>query len=168
MLDGGVDPAYLARRLTRMAIEDIGLADPRALTLALEAWNTYDRLGSPEGELAFAELVIYLAIAAKSNAAYAAFNAARAEVRTNGTLEVPMHLRNAPTKLMKGLGYGQGYQYDHDAEGGVALDQQCLPDALVGREFYAPVERGLELKIREKLTALRNARRQARIDGGKS
>src|SRR5690606_10871514 len=122
MLDGGVDPAYLARRLTRMAIEDIGLADPRALTLALEAWNTYDRLGSPEGELAFAELVIYLAIAAKSNAAYAAFNAARAEVRANGTLDVPMHLRNAPTKLMKGLGYGQGYQYDHDAEGGVALD----------------------------------------------
>ena len=167
MLDGGVDPAYLARRLTRMAIEDIGLADPRALTLALEAWNTYDRLGSPEGELAFAELVIYLAIAAKSNAAYAAFNAVRAEVRANGTLEVPMHLRNAPTKLMKGLGYGQGYQYDHDAEGGVALDQQCLPDALVGREFYAPVERGLELKIGEKLTALRNARRQARTSGGK-
>ena len=168
MLDGGVDPAYLARRLTRMAIEDIGLADPRALTLALEAWQTYDRLGSPEGELAFAELVIYLSIAAKSNAVYAAFNATRAEVRANGTLEVPMHLRNAPTKLMKGLGYGQGYQYDHDAEGGVALDQQCLPDALVGREFYAPVERGLELKIGEKLTALRNARRQARASGGKS
>ncbi|MCA0305427.1 MAG: replication-associated recombination protein A, partial [Proteobacteria bacterium] len=133
MLDGGVDPAYLARRMTRMAIEDIGLADPRALTLALEAWNTYDRLGSPEGELAFAELAIYLAIAAKSNAAHMAFNDARAEVRANGTLEVPMHLRNAPTKLMKGLGYGQGYQYDHDAEGGVALDQQCLPDALAGR-----------------------------------
>ena len=168
MLDGGVDPAYLARRLTRMAIEDIGLADPRALTLSLEAWNTYDRLGSPEGELAFAELVIYLAIAAKSNAAYAAFNAARAEVRANGTLEVPMHLRNAPTKLMKGLGYGQGYQYDHDAEGGVALDQQCLPDALVGREFYAPVERGLELKIGEKLNALRSARRQARTSESKT
>ncbi len=168
MLDGGVDPAYLARRLTRMAIEDIGLADPRALTLSLEAWNTYDRLGSPEGELAFAELVIYLAIAAKSNAAYAAFNAARAEVRANGTLEVPMHLRNAPTKLMKGLGYGQGYQYDHDADGGVALDQQCLPDALVGREFYAPVERGLELKIGEKLNALRAARRQARTSESKT
>lgn len=168
MLDGGVDPAYLARRLTRMAIEDIGLADPRALTLSLEAWNTYDRLGSPEGELAFAELVIYLAIAAKSNAAYAAFNAARAEVRANGTLEVPMHLRNAPTKLMKGLGYGKGYQYDHDAEGGVALDQQCLPDALVGREFYAPVERGLELKIGEKLNALRAARRQSRTSESKT
>jgi putative ATPase len=166
MLDGGVDPAYLARRLTRMAIEDIGLADPRALTLALEAWNTYDRLGSPEGELAFAELVIYLAIAAKSNAAYAAFNAARAEVRANGTLEVPMHLRNAPTKLMKGLGYGKGYQYDPDVEGGVALDQQCLPDALVGRIFYEPVERGLEHKIGEKLAALRAARDAARKSGG--
>ncbi len=162
MLDGGVDPAYLARRMTRMAIEDIGLADPRALSLALEAWNTYDRLGSPEGELAFAELAIYLAIAAKSNAAYMAFNEARAEVRANGTLEVPMHLRNAPTRLMKGLGYGQGYQYDHDAEGGVALDQQCLPDALAGREFYRPVERGLELKIGEKLAGLREARRAAR------
>ncbi len=168
MLDGGVDPAYLARRLTRMAIEDIGLADPRALTLSLEAWNTWDRLGSPEGELAFAELVIYLAIAAKSNAAYAAFNAARAEVRANGTLEVPMHLRNAPTKMMKGLGYGKGYQYDHDAKDGVALNQQCLPDALVGREFYAPVERGLELKIGEKLAALRAARRAAGETGGAS
>jgi putative ATPase len=167
MLDGGVDPAYLARRLTRMAIEDIGLADPRALTLALEAWNTYDRLGSPEGELAFAELVIYLAIAAKSNAAYAAFNAARTEVRANGTLEVPMHLRNAPTKLMKGLGYGKGYQYDPDVEGGVALDQQCLPDALVGRTFYEPVERGLEQKIGEKLAALRAARDEARKSGGR-
>ena len=165
MLDGGVDPAYLARRLTRMAIEDIGLADPRALTLALEAWNTYDRLGSPEGELAFAELVIYLAIAAKSNAAYMAFNEVRAEVRANGTLEVPMHLRNAPTKLMKGLGYGKGYKYDHDAEGGVALDQQCLPDALAGREFYRPVERGLEAKIGEKLATLRAARKAARERG---
>ena len=162
MLDGGVDPAYLARRLTRMAIEDIGLADPRALTLALEAWNTYDRLGSPEGDLAFAELAIYLAIAAKSNAAYAAFNAAKAEVEANGTLEVPMHLRNAPTSLMKGLGYGKGYQYDHDAEGGVALDQQCLPDALVDRVFYEPVERGLELKIGERLAELRAARKAAR------
>lgn len=164
MLDGGVDPAYLARRLTRMAIEDIGLADPRALTLALEAWSTYDRLGSPEGELAFAELVIYLAIAAKSNAAYAAFNAVKAEVQANGTLEVPMHLRNAPTSLMKGLGYGKGYQYDHDAEGGVALDQQCLPDALVGRVFYEPVARGLEVKIGGKLDALRAARKAARGD----
>ncbi|MGB0133257.1 replication-associated recombination protein A [Dokdonella sp.] len=168
MLDGGVDPAYLARRLTRMAIEDIGLADPRALTLALEAWNTWERLGSPEGELAFAELAIYLAIAAKSNAAYAAFNAARAEVRANGTLEVPMHLRNAPTKLMKGLGYGKGYQYDPDIEGGVALDQQCLPDALVDTVFYKPVERGLELKIGEKLQSLRSARSASRKKEGQT
>jgi putative ATPase len=110
-------------------------------------------------------LAIYLAIAAKSNAAYAAFNAVRAEVRANGTLEVPMHLRNAPTRLMKGLGYGKGYQYDPEVEGGVAIDQQCLPDALVGHEFYQPVERGLELKIGEKLAALRAARKAARGDG---
>lgn len=168
MFDGGVDPAYLARRLTRMAIEDIGLADPRAWNMALDAWNTFDRLGSPEGDLALAELAIYLAIAAKSNAAYAAFNAARGEVEANGSLEVPMHLRNAPTRLMKGLGYGKGYQYDHDADGGVALDQQCLPDALLGHEFYQPVERGMELKIGEKLAALRAARTQARKKGKES
>ena len=162
MLDGGVDPAYLARRLARMAIEDVGLADPRAWTLALAAWDTYDRLGSPEGDLSLAEVALYLAIAAKSNAAYAGFNAAKAEIAANGTLEVPMHLRNAPTRLMKGLGYGKGYQYDHDAEGGVALDQQCLPDALAGRVFYEPVDRGMELKIAEKLRALREARRIAR------
>jgi putative ATPase len=162
MLDGGVDPAYLARRLVRMAIEDIGLADPRALTLALEAWDTYDRLGSPEGELAFAEAAIYLAIAAKSNAAYAAFGEVKGLIAETGTLDVPMHLRNAPTKLMKGLGYGRGYQYDHDVEGGIALDQQCLPEALAGREFYRPTERGLEAKIREKLQSIRAARAQAR------
>ena len=158
MLDGGVDPAYLARRLTRMAIEDIGLADPRALTLALEAWDTYDRLGSPEGELALAEVAIYLAIAAKSNAAYAAYGQVKRLIGKTGTLDVPMHLRNAPTKLMQGLGYGKGYQYDPDVEGGIAYDQQCLPDALVGREFYRPAERGLEAKIREKLDAVRKAR----------
>ena len=158
MLDGGVDPAYLARRLTRMAIEDIGLADPRALTLALEAWDTYDRLGSPEGELALVEVAIYLAIAAKSNAAYAAFGEVKGLIAQTGTLDVPMHLRNAPTKLMKGLGYGKGYQYDPDVDGGIAFDQQCLPDALVGREFYQPTERGLEAKIREKLDAVRKAR----------
>jgi putative ATPase len=158
MLDGGVDPAYLARRLTRMAIEDIGLADPRALTLALEAWDTYDRLGSPEGELALAEVAIYLAIAAKSNAAYAAYGEVKRLIGETGTLEVPMHLRNAPTKLMKGLGYGKGYQYDPEVEGGIAYDQQCLPDELVGREFYRPAERGLEAKIREKLDAVRKAR----------
>ena len=158
MLDGGVDPAYLARRLTRMAIEDIGLADPRALTLALEAWDTYDRLGSPEGELALAEVAIYLAIAAKSNAAYAAYGEVKRLIGETGTLDVPMHLRNAPTKLMQGLGYGKGYQYDPDVEGGIAYDQQCLPDALVGREFYRPAERGLEAKIREKLDTVRKAR----------
>jgi putative ATPase len=161
MIDGGVDPAYLARRLTRMAIEDIGLADPRALQFALEAWDTYERLGSPEGDLALAEVAIYLAIAAKSNAAYAAFGAVRGVIGETGTLDVPMHLRNAPTKMMKGLGYGKGYQYDPDVEGGVAFDQQCLPDTLVGREFYQPTDHGLEMRIREKLLSIRMARRKA-------
>jgi putative ATPase len=161
MLDGGVDPLYLARRMTRMAVEDVGLAEPRAWRMALDAWDTYERLGSPEGELGLAQLAIWLAISPKSNAAYMAYNKARAAIREEGTLEVPMHLRNAPTKLMKGLGYGKGYQYDHDAEGGVALDQQCLPDGLVGTVFYEPVERGLELQLREKLLALRAARAQA-------
>jgi putative ATPase len=162
MLDGGVDPAYLARRLTRMAVEDIGLADPRALQMAIEAWDAYDRLGSPEGDLALAQVVLYLASTAKSNAAYAAWNAARADVERHGTLEVPMHIRNAPTKLMKQLGYGQGYQYDHDAEGGIALGQTGFPDALGERVYYEPVARGMELKLKEKLDALRAAREQAR------
>jgi putative ATPase len=162
MLDGGCDPLYLARRMTRMAVEDVGLAEPRAWRMALDAWDTYERLGSPEGELGLAQLAIWLAISPKSNAAYMAFNKAKATVKQMGTLDVPMHLRNAPTKLMKGLGYGSGYQYDHDAEGGVALDQQCLPDELVGMTFYEPVDRGLELKLREKLTALRAAREEAR------
>lgn len=162
MLDGGADPGYLGRRLLRMAIEDIGLADPRALTLALESWATYDRLGSPEGELALAQCAIYLAVAAKSNAAYMAFNQAKADVVAHGTLEVPVHLRNAPTKLMKQLGYGKDYQYDHEVEGGVALDQQCLPEALDGTRYYEPVARGLEIQIKDKLDALRSAREQAR------
>jgi putative ATPase len=162
MLDGGCDPLYLARRMTRMAVEDVGLAEPRAWRMALDAWDTYERLGSPEGELGLAQLAIWLAIAPKSNAAYMAYNKAKATVKQMGTLEVPMHLRNAPTKLMKGLGYGQNYQYDHDVEGGVALDQQCLPDELEGVTFYEPVDRGLELKLREKLTALRTARAEAR------
>jgi len=162
MLDGGVDPLYLARRMTRMAVEDVGLAEPRAWRMALDAWDTYERLGSPEGELGLAQLAIWLAISPKSNAAYMAYNKARAAVREGGTLEVPMHLRNAPTKLMKGMGYGQGYQYDHDAEGGVALGQQCLPEGLEGTVFYEPVERGLELQLREKLLALRAARAKAR------
>jgi len=162
MLDGGCEPLYLARRMVRMAVEDIGLADPRAWQLALHAWDTHERLGSPEGELALAEAALYLAMAPKSNAAYVAYGAARTAVRETGTLEVPMHLRNAPTKLMKGLGYGKGYQYDHDVEGGVAFDQQCLPDALVGTAFYAPTANGIEAKIREKLEALRSGRAQAR------
>ncbi|HEY0178065.1 MAG TPA: replication-associated recombination protein A, partial [Dokdonella sp.] len=162
MLDGGCNPLYLARRMARMAVEDVGLADPRAWRMALDAWDTYDRLGSPEGELGLAELAIYLAVAPKSNAAYAAFGTVKRIVGETGTLDVPMHLRNAPTKLMKGLGYGAGYQYDHDVEGGVALDQQCLPDALADATFYSPTERGLEGKFREKLEALRAARRRAR------
>jgi putative ATPase len=166
MLDGGVDPAYLARRLTRMAIEDVGLADPRALTLALEAWDTYERLGSPEGELALAEAAIYLAIAAKSNAAYAVLGEVRELIAETGTLDVPMHLRNAPTKLMKGLGYGRGYKYDPDVEGGIAFDQECLPDALAGRELYRPTQHGLEAKIREKLQGIRAARAAARRERG--
>jgi len=164
MLDGGCEPLYLARRMVRMAVEDIGLADPRAWQLAIHAWDTYERLGSPEGDLALAEAALYLAMAPKSNAAYVAYGAARANVRETGTLEVPMHLRNAPTRLMKGLGYGKGYQYDPDVEGGVALDQQCLPDALAGTEFYAPTANGMEAKIREKLDALREARAKARKD----
>lgn len=162
MLDGGCDPLYLARRMTRMAVEDVGLAEPRAWRMALDAWDTFERLGSPEGELGLAQLAIWLAISPKSNAAYMAYNKARATVKQMGSLDVPMHLRNAPTKLMKGLGYGTGYQYDHDVEGGVALDQQCLPDELVGMTFYDPVDRGLEVKLREKLTALRTARAEAR------
>lgn len=160
MLDGGADPSYLARRLVRIASEDIGLADPRALPMALDAWNAYERLGPPEGELMLAQCAIYLAVAAKSNAAYLAFGQARADVAAHGTLEVPLHLRNAPTRLMKQLGYGRDYRYDHDVEGGVALDQQCLPPELQGRRYYEPVERGLESQIKTKLEALRAARQK--------
>ncbi|MBS7455901.1 replication-associated recombination protein A [Coralloluteibacterium stylophorae] len=166
MLDGGCDPAYLARRLTRMAVEDIGLADPRALQMAIEAWETFDRLGSPEGELALAQLAIYLASTAKSNAAYVAWNEARADVRLHGTQPVPLHLRNAPTKLMKELGYGASYQYDHDAEGGIALDQTGFPDAMGEREYYRPVARGMEIRLKEKLDPLRRARAGARAARG--
>jgi putative ATPase len=167
MLDGGCDAAYLARRLTRMAVEDIALADPRALQMAIDAWEAYDRLGAPEGELALAQLVIYLASTAKSNAAYKAWNTARSDVREHGTQPVPMHLRNAPTKLMKSLEYGKGYQYDHDAEGGVALGQTGFPEAMGERVYYQPVARGLEIKLKEKLDGLRAARAQARAQTGK-
>ena len=162
MFDGGCDRAYLARRLTRMAVEDIGLADPRALQMAIDAWETYDRLGTPEGELALAQLTIYLASTAKSNAAYMAYKAAQGDVAEYGTQEVPLHLRNAPTRLMKQLGYSKGYQYDHDKEGGVALDQTGFPDAMGERTYYHPVDRGLELKLKEKLDGLRRLRDTAR------
>ncbi|HEY4583810.1 MAG TPA: replication-associated recombination protein A [Lysobacter sp.] len=165
MLDGGADPNYLARRITRMAVEDIGLADPRALDMAIDAWETYDRLGSPEGELALAQVVIYLATTAKSNAGYVAWGEARADVRKYGTQDVPMHFRNAPTRLMKSLGYSKGYQYDHDAEGGIALDQTGFPDAMGEHVYYRPVARGLEIKLGEKLAALRQARADARRAG---
>src|SRR3546814_13875984 len=138
-----------------MAVEDIGLADPRALAMSIEAWDTYDRLGSPEGDLALAQLVIYLASTAKSNAGYAAFGAAKRDVREHGTQEVPLHLRNAPTKLMKQLGYSKGYQYEHDAEGGVALGQTGFPDAMGTRVYHAPVDRRLESNSKQITTRLR-------------
>lgn len=160
MLDGGVDPAYVARRVLRMAIEDVGLADPRAQTLALEAWDAYERLGSPEGELAIAQAVVYMAVAAKSNAVYAGYKAVRRAVERSGSLEVPMHLRNAPTRLMKDLGHGEGYRYDHDEPHAHAGGQQFLPDPLLGSRFYEPTPRGLEAKIAERLAQLRERGRQ--------
>jgi putative ATPase len=155
MLDGGADPRYMARRLIRMAAEDIGLADPRALRLALDAAEVYERLGSPEGELALAECVIYLAVAAKSNAVYKAFKEAKALIKKEGTRPVPMHLRNAPTQLMKNLDYGKDYRYAHDEEGGFAAGENYLPEGMPAPGFYRPVERGLELKIAEKMASLR-------------
>ncbi len=155
MLDGGADVAYVVRRVVRMASEDIGLADPRALALALDAAAAYDRLGSPEGELAVAEAIVYLAIAAKSNAVYTAYKAARDTVEKTGSLEVPLHIRNAPTRLMKTLGYGKGYRYDHDEAGAHAAGQQYFPDALSGTRYYQPTNRGLETKIAQRLAELR-------------
>ncbi|HEX7991111.1 MAG TPA: replication-associated recombination protein A [Stenotrophomonas sp.] len=162
MLDGGCDPSYLLRRLTIMAVEDVGLADPRALEMAINVWNAYDRIGAPEGDIALSNLVVYLASTAKSNAAYMSLHAARADIAKYGTQPVPMHLRNAPTRLMKTLGYGQGYQYDHDVEGGIALDQTAFPDDMGEQVYYKPVERGLEIKLKDKLDRLRTAREQAR------
>ncbi|RBP53129.1 putative ATPase [Arenicella xantha] len=155
MIDGGCDPRYIARRVVRMASEDIGNADPRALRITLDAWECQERLGSPEGELALAQAVIYLAVAAKSNAVYVAYKSAMSAIKQTGSLEVPMHLRNAPTKLMKELDYGKGYRYAHDEQGGYAAGETYLPDELSDIEFYQPVERGLEIKIREKLAYLR-------------
>jgi putative ATPase len=161
MLDGGADPRYMARRLVRMASEDIGLADPRALRIALDAAEVYERLGSPEGELALAECVVYLAIAPKSNAVYQAYNEVRAFVRQDGTRPVPMHLRNAPTKLMKQLDYGKGYRYAHDEEGGFAAGERYMPEGVDPPPFYRPVERGLEIRIAEKLRELRKRNEEA-------
>jgi putative ATPase len=155
MIDGGVDPRYAARRLVRMASEDIGLADPRALRLTLDAAETYERLGSPEGELALAEAVVYLAMAPKSNAVYTAFNAARAFVKADRTRPVPLRLRNAPTSLMKTLDYGKGYRYAHDEAGGFAAGERYWPDDLEPPRFYEPVDRGLEIRIGERLAELR-------------
>ena len=155
MLDGGCDPVYIARRVVRMASEDIGNADPRGLSLALAAWDTYERLGSPEGELALAQAIVYLAVAPKSNAVYKAYNQAMSVARESGSLEVPMHIRNAPTKLMKELGHGDGYRYAHDEADGYAAGERYLPEELGDLRFYQPVERGLEIRIRERLAELR-------------
>lgn len=154
MLDGGCDPLYIARRVVRMASEDIGNADPRALTLCLNAWDVQERLGSPEGELAVAQAIVYLACAPKSNAVYMAFKAAMRDAAENGSLEVPLHLRNAPTKLMKELGYGEEYRYAHDEPDAYAAGEDYFPEALEPRRYYQPVPRGLELKIRDKLEHL--------------
>jgi putative ATPase len=162
MLDGGVDPRYLARRMVRMASEDIGLADPRALEVAVNAAEVYERLGTPEGELALAQCVIYLAIAAKSNAVYAAYNAAKAFIAEDGTRPVPLHIRNAPTKLMKNLGYGKDYRYAHDESEGYAAGENYFPDGMERPNWYQPTDRGLEAKIREKLEHLRTLDASAR------
>jgi putative ATPase len=161
MLDGGADPLYLGRRIVRMASEDIGLADPRALRMALDACETYERLGSPEGELALAEVVIYLAVAPKSNAAYTAYSAARELVRNDTSRPVPEHLRNAPTKLMKELGYGANYRYAHDEADAYAAGENYFPDGMTPPKLYEPTEFGLEAKIREKLEYLRGLDRSA-------
>jgi putative ATPase len=165
MLDGGADPRYLARRMIRMATEDIGLADPRSLEIAVRATEVFERLGSPEGELALAECVVYLAVAPKSNAVYAAFGAARRFVSEDSSRPVPMRLRNAPTRLMKDLGYGQGYRYAHDEEGAYAAGESYLPDGMQPPGWYQPTDRGLEAKIRDKLAWLRRRDAKAGEEG---
>ncbi len=166
MLDGGADPRYLARRMLRMAWEDVGLADPRAARIVLDAAETYERLGSPEGELALADALIYLAMAAKSNAAYLAYNVARAFVAGDASRPVPLHLRNAPTRLMNELGYGRDYRYAHDEAEGYAAGENYFPVGMPSVEWYKPVDRGLEIRIGEKLAQLRAADRQARLKKG--
>ncbi len=165
MLAGGCDPLYVARRALRMASEDIGNADPRALTMALEACAVYERLGSPEGELAIAQAIVFMACAAKSNAVYTAYGAAAADAASFGSLEVPLHLRNAPTRLMKEIGYGKGYRYAHDEPGGYAAGERYLPDDMPDRRYYVPAPRGLEIKIGEALAARRARDAQARGGG---
>lgn len=162
MLDGGCDPLYIARRVVRMASEDIGNADPRGLALALNAWDVQERLGSPEGELAIAQAVVYLAAAAKSNAVYNAFKSAMAEVKKLPSYDVPMHLRNAPTRLMKSMDYGKDYRYAHNEEGGFAAGERYFPDEMPESQYYQPVERGLEIQIGEKLRKLRQHNEAAR------
>ena len=162
MLDGGTDPRYVARRAIRMATEDVGLADPRALRIALDAAEAYERLGSPEGELALAEAIVYLAVAAKSNAAYTAYGAVRAFVQSDGSRPVPLHLRNAPTRLMKELGYGGGYRYAHDEAGGFAAGETYLPEGMEPQRWYRPTGRGLESRIGERLEELRRLNEAAR------
>jgi putative ATPase len=159
MLDGGCDPAYLARRITRMAVEDIGLADPRALPMALEAWEAHERLGSPEGELALAQCVVFLAVAPKSNAVYTALAAVREDVAKYGSLDVPARFRNAPTRLMRELGHGKGYRYAHDETDAYAAGERYLPDEMPDRRYYSPVQRGFEIRIAEAM-----ARRRAQDD----
>jgi putative ATPase len=170
MLDGGTDPRYIARRVVRMAVEDIGLADPRALEIALAAAETYERLGSPEGELALAQAIVYLSVAPKSNALYRAFGAVRDFVGSDGSRPVPLRLRNAPTRLMKDLGYGSGYRYAHDEAGGVAAGETYFPDGMAAPQFYQPTDRGVEARIRERLAQLRAAqpsRADSRTDDDK-
>jgi putative ATPase len=162
MLDGGVDARYIARRLIRMASEDIGLADPRALRICLDAAETYERLGSPEGELTLAQAVVFLAMAPKSNAVYSAYKQVRALVKADSSRPVPLHLRNAPTKLMTDLGYGREYRYAHDEPGGFAAGVRYLPDGMEGQRFYEPVARGMELQIGQRLAELRQLNEQAR------
>jgi putative ATPase len=168
MIDGGCDPLYIARRVVRMASEDIGNADPRALGLALSAWDVQDRLGSPEGELAIAQAVVYLSCAAKSNAVYKAWGSALEDARRSGSMDVPVHLRNAPTRLMKELGYGKRYRYAHDEPEGYAAGEDYFPAGVVPRRYYGPVDRGLEIRIREKLTRLRDLDRAAATRNAKS
>jgi putative ATPase len=160
MVDGGCDPVYICRRVVRIAVEDIGIADPRGLDLALSGWQTFERLGSPEGELAIAQAIVYLACAAKSNAVYSAYKQAMDDAQNSGSLDVPLHLRNAPTKFMADQGFGENYRYAHDESEGFAAGENYLPEELSGRHYYHPVDRGLEIKIAEKLNYLRSRNQQ--------